>query len=610
MPRLARIVGPAVLIVAALGALVAAVAYGGTGEPSLSLDPVARYGLPISTLFVNLGGAGVLGALVLALVAVDSGRPEFGRALDVAAGCAAVWTVAAAAAGFATFVSIQPPPLRFDDAFGTALASFLTGTELGQAWLVTTFVAAGVTVLCFAVRDQTAVVVVAITAAVGLVPVVVQGARVGSAVTGALVLQAIFTAIWFGGLLTLVLCRSLLDERRLAAVLRRYSTIAVLCSVVVVASSAVILIARPGTLLVLELAMLVVLGLLAAAHRGFVVERRGGASAAGRRVVVAELAVMGIAAGLAAALVQTAAPQVADGDPTPAEVLTGSPLPPPMSVANVLTLWNVDPVWALICASGILLYLLGVRRIQRRGERWAIHRTALWIVGMLLLFFATNGGVAVYERYLFSQQMLAQLLLGLAVPLLLAPGAPITLALLALRDRTDGSRGVREWIVIAVHSRPFAFLAHPIVAAILFAATPWVFSFTPVFSWATTSFVGHQWMIVHFVVTGYLFVQSLIGIDPSPKRQPYPVRLLIVLGAGVSLAVLGFVVMSSTGLLLADWYGAMGWEAGVPAIADQQAGGGIVWIVGGPAAIALALTVAALWRAATSEPLDEQLVAR
>ena len=62
-------------------------------------------------------------------------------------------------------------------------------------------------------------------------------------------------------------------------------------------------------------------------------------------------------------------------------------------------------------------------------------------------------------------------------------------------------------------------LANPIVAAVLFAGSLWVFYYTPLFGWATTNHVGHQWMIVHFLVTGYLFVQSLIGIDPSPTRR-------------------------------------------------------------------------------------------
>ncbi|MFX6170997.1 cytochrome c oxidase assembly protein, partial [Acinetobacter baumannii] len=70
-------------------------------------------------------------------------------------------------------------------------------------------------------------------------------------------------------------------------------------------------------------------------------------------------------------------------------------------------------------------------------------------------------------------------------------------------------------------------------------------------------------------------MQSLIGIDPSPARFPYPVRLVILLATMAFHAFFGLAIMTGTGLLLADWYGAMGWDLGTTAIQDQQAGGGI-----------------------------------
>jgi putative copper resistance protein D len=213
----------------------------------------------------------------------------------------------------------------------------------------------------------------------------------------------------------------------------------------------------------------------------------------------------------------------------------------------------------------------------------------------VLLFWITNGGVNVYEKYLFSSHMLAHMTLGMMVPVLLVPGAPITLALRAIAKRTDGTRGAREWILLLVHSRYFAILANPIVAAVLFTASLWVFYYTDVFRWATENHIGHQWMIVHFLLTGYLFVQSLIGIDPAPGRFPYPVRLVVLLATMAFHAFFGLAVMSGTGLLLADWYGAMGWDLGITAIQDQQAGGGIAWSVGEIPNAILALAIVFLW---------------
>ena len=36
-------------------------------------------------------------------------------------------------------------------------------------------------------------------------------------------------------------------------------------------------------------------------------------------------------------------------------------------------------------------------------------------------------------------------------------------------------------------------------------------------------------MVVHFLIIGYLFVQTLVGIDPVAGRPPYPLRLVLLL---------------------------------------------------------------------------------
>jgi len=620
VPRLVRIAGPAILLLTALAALLVSLAYGGGADAPLLVDPGAavRYGLPVSKLFVNLGGAGAVGALVLACFALDTGKPEFNRALDVAAASAGVWTVASAFTGFYTFLTVLQQPIRFDDAFGEVLAGFLTGTELGQAWLATTLVAAGVTVLCFAVRNQTVLVFVTIFAVVGLVPMTLQGHRGGTAqhdsATSALFLHVLFAGIWLGGILTLAICKPLLDKARLGLVLARYSTLALVCFIVVAASgylSAEIrvdnlanLLTPYGILVLVKTAALLTLGLFGAMQRRYFIGRMRRSDSSGRGIfwwiIAAELGFMGIAAGVAAALARTATPvpEIAASDltdPSPAGLLTGSPLPAPVTLERLFTLWNFDLIWILVCAFGIFFYLAGVWRLHKRGDSWPVHRTVLFVAGMLVLFYVTNGGVNVYQRFLFSQHMLAHMVLGMAIPVLLVPGAPITLALRAITKRTDGSRGPREWILLAVHSRPFAILANPLVAAGLFAGSLWVFYYTPLFSWATTNHIGHEWMIVHFLITGYLFVQSLIGVDPSPARPPYPVRLLILLATMAFHAFFGLALMSGTGLLLADWYGAMGWTTGVSALADQQAGGGIAWSVGEIPTVAIAIAVAFMW---------------
>jgi len=616
VPRVVRVVGPAALLFVALTAAVLALQFGGAliMQPFGDVGPVVKLGLPLSKLLVNLSVAGTIGSLALATFAFSAKKKEYSAALDVAAAAAAAWTISAAATGFFSFMYIYQQPITLDDRFGQLLAQFLTETEAGQAWLQTTLVAAALTVLCFAVRNQAVLLVMVVVAVLALIPMSDLGHTGGTethdAATSATWLHIVFAAIWLGGLLTLALLSRSLEQSRLATVLARYSTLAILCFTVVAASGYVSAEIRIGTLdnlaspygvlVLVKVFALVALGVFGILQRRFMIGRMQ--RAGGRRwfwwLVAAELAFMGLASGVAAALARsvTPKPEVAATDVAgapAAQFLTGSPLPPPVTVERLFTLWNFDLVWLLVCAFGIFFYVAGVLRLRARGDKWPVLRTVSWVAGMLLLFYITNGGVNVYEKYLFSTHMLAHMTLGMMVPVLLVPGAPITLALRTVKKRDDGSRGVREWLLLIVHSRYFGVLANPVVAAVIFAASLWIFYYSPLFRWATVEHVGHQWMIIHFLATGYLFVQSLIGIDPVPNRPPYPLRLIVLLATMAFHAFFGLSLMTGSGLLLADWYGAMGW--GTSAIIDQQTGGGIAWSVGEIPTVALAIAVAVLW---------------
>ncbi|MBC7725206.1 MAG: bifunctional copper resistance protein CopD/cytochrome c oxidase assembly protein [Burkholderiaceae bacterium] len=625
MSRLVRIAGPALLLVVSLLCLLAALQFGGGSAAPLIADPgaVVRYGLPISKLLVNLGAAATIGPLVLVCFALSRDRPEYDRALDFAAGAAAFWAVASAATGFFTFLNVYLQPFSLDAQFGELLGSFFTEVEFGQAWLATTLVAAATTVLCFAVRNQTLLVFVTLFSIVALVPMAQQGHAAGAsghdAAISSLGLHLVFAAVWLGGLLTIVAIRSTLDPARLGIIIGRYSTFALVSFVVVAISGYVNASLRVGTLdglmkpygilVLIKVGALLALGVFGAVQRRFLIKRMVRAVGRGTVVVTetahsryfwwliaAELGFMGIASGVAAALARTdpLVPQVVITT-TPAYILTGEALPPELTIARYFTEWKFDVIWVLVVAFLAFFYLAGVWRLHRRGDKWPIHRTVLWLAGLALLFSVTNGGLNVYEKYLFSVHMLAHMLLGMMIPVLLVPGAPVTLALRTIAKRLDGSRGSREWIMAFVHSKFAGVLANPIVSAVVFAASLWAFYYTPLFSWATTDHIGHQWMIAHFLATGYLFVQSLIGVDPVPYRAPYPLRLLLLLGTMAFHAFFGLALMTGTGLLLADWYGAMGRDWGPSAIIDQQTGGGIAWSVGEIPTITLAIIVAFMW---------------
>jgi cytochrome c oxidase assembly factor CtaG/putative copper export protein len=618
--RVSRIVGPAALLAVAFAALLVSLAYGGGANAPIAIDPGAlvRYGVPVATMLVDLSASGLIGSLVLCAFAFSADRPEFGKALDVASASAAVLTIASAATGFFHLQTDDPGPVTFNAQYGDNLSHYLTSVGEGQAWLATTLIAACLTVLCFAVRNQTAIGLFAIGAILAMIPMALQGHAGDTAshdeATTSLWLHIVFAAIWVGGLLTLVLVRRTLDDGRVATVLARYSTLAIICFVIVAISGYVNaqirvatwanLLTPYGILVLVKVFALGALGLFGVFQRRFLIGRITGAVTGAAKYfwffVAGELAFMGLAEGTASALAVTTDPQIELpaselNNPTPAELLTGAHLPAFPTIERYFTGLNPDILWIILVGFGLFFYLAGVWRLHRRGDKWPIHRTVLWVIGMFGLLYVTSGGVNVYEKYLFSAHMIAHMVLTMAIPVFLVPSAPITLALRAINKRDDSTRGAREWILLAVHSRPFNFLANPIVAALLFVLSLWVFYYTPIFSWATTDHVGHEWMIFHFLIVGYLFVSSLVGVDPGPARPPYPMRLLILLGTMAFHAFFGLALITSTGLLSADWYGAMGWGPALPALGDQQLAGGIAWSIGEIPTLALAILVAFMW---------------
>ncbi|MBX9718299.1 MAG: bifunctional copper resistance protein CopD/cytochrome c oxidase assembly protein, partial [Microbacteriaceae bacterium] len=457
---------------------------------------------------------------------------------------------------------------------------------------------------------------VALLAVAALWPVAQTAHTVGTAdheaAVTAVYLHSVFAAAWVGGLLTIVLARRALADR-LPIVLARYSTIALVAFIVVVTSGLVSAqlrmggleaLATPyGAIVAAKVVALIGLGIFGAAARRSLIrrlEREQRPRTTFWIIVTAELALMGIASGLATALARTPtpAPQVPVdqlADPSPAEILTGSPLPPPFEVWRLATEWDLNLLWALLAGFGAFFYLAGAVRLHRRGDHWPVHRTILWTLGMITLVVVTSSGFAVYERYLFSVHMLGHMVLSMGIPVMLVLGAPVTLAARAIHARKDGSRGPREWILAIVHSRFAGLVGHPLVASVVFAVSLLVFYYSPLFSWAVRDHLGHQWMIVHFLLTGYLFVNALIGDDPAPNRPPYPIRLIILLATMAFHAFFGLSLITGTGLLLPEWFGAMGREWGQAPLADQQTGGGIAWSVGEIPTLVLAMLVVWSW---------------
>lgn len=613
--RALRWAGPLLLAVAAIAALLIGLSVGGGADPLLAGDPgpVVRWGLPIAKLVVNLSAAGMLGTLVLALFALRSGERPFDMALDVASASAAVFTISSATTAYLTFLNLLNATPSLDAQFGAQLGRYLTDTEVGQAWSMTVIAGAALTVLCFAVRGWTPTLMVTLLAGATLLPMATQGHSGEEANHNTAVMTLLFhivgAAVWLGGLMLLVIVRGAVERADLAALVQRYSSLALVAFIIVAASgimratvgilSVEDLFSAYGALLAAKVVALVLLGVFGAVYRRLSIRRL--AQDAGSRafwsLITVEFVVMGIASGAAVALSRTPPPvqTTLPVELTPAQILTGSVLPPELTMQQWLTAIDVDPLWLFAVALGIFFYLAGVWRLRRRGDAWPWYRTLLWVLGLVLLAWVTSGPINAYQDYLFSIHMVGHMLLSMAIPMCLVFGAPVTLAARAIHKRDDGTRGGREWILWAVHSPYSRVITHPLLAAAIFIGSLWAFYYTDLFRWSLYEHIGHEWMVAHFLISGYLFVLSLVGIDPVPLRLPHAFRLLLLIGVMAMHAFFGIAIMMSQGLFVAEWFGSMGRTWGATPLDDQYNGGGVAWSIGEIPTLILAITVAIQW---------------
>ena len=247
---------------------------------------------------------------------------------------------------------------------------------------------------------------------------------------------------------------------------------------------------------------------------------------------------------------------------------------PPFSPAAFFTGIDLVSLIALGLLVSAALYGYGVWRLGKRGDHWPAGRTAAFVAGGLGSIAAvTVTGIEAYDTTLISVHMVQHMVLSMVGPIFLALGAPTTLALRVLQPQP------RKVLLAVLHSRYVRVLTFPLVAFGLFIANPFVLYFTGAYRQTLEHVWVHEFVHVHFIVTGCLFFWPLLGLDPLPNRWPYPGRALLMVLSVPFHTVLGLTIMQSKELLGGDWYPNLGLSWLDPA-ADQVTAGGILWAGG------------------------------
>jgi cytochrome c oxidase assembly factor CtaG len=291
--------------------------------------------------------------------------------------------------------------------------------------------------------------------------------------------------------------------------------------------------------------------------------------------------------------------------PSAGTVLDAAGALPRFTFGTVFTEWSLAPIPFVITVWVAGLYLYGVHLLHRRGDRWPVGRTISFVVlGMGAFYFATASGLGTYDLTLLSVHMVQHMILAMLVPMALALGAPVTLALRTLPP------GPRRWLLAVLHSWPARVLTFPPLTLLLYVVSPWALYFSGWYDATLHSAYLHEVMHLHLVLVGSLFFWPIVGVDPIPGRVSYPFRMLLVVLTLPFHAFLGVTVMGETELIGGSWYpdlhhGPMGSWLPEP-IDDQHLAGGILWGSGDLVALVLFGVLFTQWvRASLKEATRE-----
>ena len=244
--------------------------------------------------------------------------------------------------------------------------------------------------------------------------------------------------------------------------------------------------------------------------------------------------------------------------------------PPELTVARAFTEWTLDP-WMLAL---VLILGGGYVAAVRRQPGWPVARR-IWFLGLGLgfLIVATMSWVGVYQSVLFYARAVQTVLLVLVVPLFLALGRPISLAIAVFPPA--GAR-----LEAIIRSRPSRILTFPAITTFALVGVPFAMYFTPWYTAVFHSTAVRELTFLALMAPGFAFFWTLLRVDPVPKEYSYAVSMWITGAEVIGDAFLGLAIIANQNLIGGAWYQAVARPWGPTLQADQIIGGGALWILG------------------------------
>lgn len=476
----------------------------------------------------------------------------------------------------------QPLSASFDL---TVIRSYMTQTSIGKSYLIQIILL--MLLLTIPLKKILTSYFLLLLSIIAIIAPVFQshGSSSGhhALAIGALTVHVIAISFWVGGLFGL----TQLDKTQKLIALPRFSALALWSAISVAVTGSATAWTRLdsiaawqskyGVITILKIFLTAILIGFGAIHRRWIIKSDFPAIF---KLVIAEIIIMFITIFIGSWL-STVAPPSREVISTPALLITGIPMPEAPNLTKVLLAYDADGLMLSLLIFAVALYIKGVLILSRRGDSWPIGRTISFALGISAVDFATSGGLGVYSHFAFANHMLAHMVLGMIAPIGIVLGAPITLALRTLpagRDKDES--GVRGAFIALLHSKVATFYTNPVVALAIFDGSLFALYFTPLFRNLMQGHSGHLFMSLHFLLTGILFFQTIIGIDPMPRKLPHLVKIIIIFAAMSIHAFFSISLMSATSLIDGGYFASLQRPWATDLLADQKLGGAIGWAMG------------------------------
>lgn len=605
------------LAVSALG--VSLVVAGGSYEPPAAglPDPGALvvWGVPALRLLTEIAALATIGWLLAACILDPAGKDgvisQVGRVDAIRASIAAlIWSVLALMQMFFVLANVLGITLSqaVNPAVFATYAGDIPATRALMVMALLAFVVAFGAFITSTIGAQAGWLLVALVA-VALPVLGGHGAGLGDhalAITSG-VAHILAAVVWIGGLMALAL-HAMRRDGSVQRSLQRFSAIAIVAITLLAVSGVANAYTRLDTItelittgygqVVLAKALIIIcLGAMGWVMRDRLVAKVGksGGVSLFARIAGLELAIMAVAVGLGVTLASSAPPRLQTAFNSFGETLLGFAYPPPPTVLTVGLGFRLEPLFLTLGLVGAALYCIGVARLRARGDKWPWGRLIAWLLGIGIMIWCTNAGIATYSQVSVGLHMFQHMTMTMLAPIMLVLGAPATLALRALKPSHGNERGPREWLMWFLHSWITRILTNPFYVFFIYVLGLYGLYMTPLFGWLMGSHAGHVFMQFHFLAAGYLFYWVLIGIDPRPKPLPYWGRLLMLM---LALSVHGFfavaMMMASTPLA-SEWYGVVQPEWIVDPLRDTLIGAQVAWGLSEIPTVIVLIVIAVQW---------------